>query len=450
MLRSAFFAMLAGAVLLPAAEYQVGVATAVITPHEPIYLSGYGGRDHPSEGVIMDLKAKALVIRDKGGSRVAIVTMDLIGIPRGLSDMVAARVEKQYGIPRSHLVLNASHTHTGPLLAGNLETMFELSPQQRQVVDEYSRNLADTLVNIVGAAAGKLEPANLWFGNGTADFAINRREPTPEGVKIGLNPAGPTDHDVPVLKITGADGKLRVVLFGYACHNTTLTALFYKLSGDYAGFAQQYVEKAQPNTVAMFMELCGGDQNPNPRSKLEYAEQHGKELGTEVVRVAGTKLQRVSGPIRAAFRITDLAFAHHTRSTFEERLNDKNVYRVRNARNMLKAYDENRPVRSYPYPVQALSFGKDLTMVALGGEVVVDYSLRVKKEYGAKGLIVAGYSNDVMSYIPSKRILDEGGYEADDSMVYYGQPGRYRDDVEERIFESLADVLKRVGRAPAR
>jgi neutral ceramidase len=442
--------LLAHAAALPAlpaaAEYQAGTAVAAITPREPIFLSGYGSRNRPSEGVLQEIYAKALVIRHKGGSQAAIVTLDLIGVPRPLADMVAARVEKQYGIPRASLVLNCSHTHTGPLVGGNLESMFELDPQQRRVVEEYTRNLADTLVAVVGAAAGKLEPANLWFGNGRAGFAINRREFTPKGVVIGRNPEGPTDHDVPVLKVAGPDGRLRAVLFGYACHSTTLTGEFYQISGDYPGFAQEELEKAHPGAVAMFLALNGADQNPNPRSKLEYARRHGGELAAEVDRVLGTKMAAVRGPVRAAFRIMDLPFAHHTRSDFEARVADANAFRARHARAMLKAYDENRPLRSYPYPVQAVAFGRDLTLVALGGEVVVDYALRLKREYGAKGLVVAGFSNDVMSYIPSRRILDEGGYEAEDSMIYYGLPGRYREDVEERVFEALRDVLKRVGR----
>jgi hypothetical protein len=210
--------------------------------------------------------------------------------------------------------------------------------------------------------------------------------------------------------------------------------------------AKKAIEDGNPGVTAMFLQLCGADQNPNPRSSLELAEQHGKALATEVTRVAGGQMQRVDGNIKAAFQIVDLAFAHHTRSTFEAQLNDSNKFRVRNAKAMLKTYDDGHPVRTYAYPVQAVSFGKDLTLVALGGEVVVDYDLRIKKSYGSKGMVVAGYSNDVMAYIPSARVLKEGGYEANESMVYYGQPGPWREDVEERIFTGLDQVMKRVGR----
>ena len=431
---------------LAAADYKAGIGRIIITPEKPIYMSGYAGRDHPSEGALHDLWAKALAIEDRKGARVVLVSTDLIGLPRSVSDIVAARVQKEYGIDRAHLALNSSHTHTGPLIRHNLEILFELGPEDSQVVTEYTAKLTDNLVAVVGAALQDLSPADLSFGNGRATFAINRRQNNPKGVIIGENPAGPTDSDVPVLKITGPDGKLRAVLFGYACHNTTLTGQFYKLSGDYAGFAQIAIEKANPGATAMFFILCGADQNPHPRSKLELAEQHGAALASEVDRVLGEKLVRVRGPVRAAFQVVELGFAPESREGFAARLNESNIYRVRHAKAMLRLYDEGNPIRRYPYPVQAIQFGRDLTLVALGGEVVVDYDLRIKREFGAKRIIVAGYSNDVMSYIPSLRVLKEGGYEADDSMIYYGLPGPYNDEVEDRIMTTVRQVMKRVGR----
>src|SRR5262245_45959130 len=107
-----------------AAEYKAGVARAVITPEEPIYLSGYANRNHPSEGKIHELWAKALAIEDRRGGRVVLVTTDLIGLPKSISDVIAARVSKEHNLERSRLVLNSSHTHTGPLIRANLQTMF--------------------------------------------------------------------------------------------------------------------------------------------------------------------------------------------------------------------------------------------------------------------------------------------------------------------------------------
>jgi len=430
---------------LAAADFKAGVARVNITPKEPIWMSGYASRTRPSEGVMQALWAKALALEDSRSGRVVIVTTDLIGLPRVISDEVAARVQKTYGLERARLLLNSSHTHTGPVVRPNLSTMYSLGEDQDRRLQEYARRLTDELVQVIGAALGDLAPARLAFAQGNTGFAINRRQPTPQGVRIGVNEKGPVDHSVPVVEVNAANGSRRAVLFGYACHNTTLTGEFYQISGDYAGYAQAELEKLFPGTTAMFLMLCGADQNPNPRSRLDLAEQHGKTLAAEVSRVLSGKLQKVRPPIRAAFQLTELPLAPHTRETFEKELASSNVPRQMRAREMLRAYDERRPVRRVPYPVQAVRFSKDLTLVALGGEVVVDYVLRARREFPNQKLVVAGYSNDVMCYIPSLRVLKEGGYEAVDSMIYYGQPGPFSDEVEETVFAAIRDVMKRVG-----
>jgi neutral ceramidase len=329
------------------------------------------------------------------------------------------------------------------MVRSNLTTMFELGVEDKARIDAYSERLREALFTVVGAALGDLAPAEVSYGSGEAGFAMNRRQFTPEGVRIGVNPQGPVDHSVPVLRVTSG-GKLKAVLFAYACHNTTLTGQNYEISGDYAGFAQADLERSAPGATALFVMLCGGDQNPEPRGTAALAEQHGGELAAAVRSVLDSKMFRVEGPIRAAYENTELDFAFHTRETFEAQLSSQNKAEVRRAQAMLAAYDDRHPVRRTLYPVQAIRFTKGPTILGLGGEVVVDYDLRVKREY-AGPLIVAGYCNDVMCYIPSKRVLGEGGYEAVDSMIYYGQPGPFAGDVEERVFAEIGKVMKRVG-----
>ncbi len=431
-----------------AAGYQAGVARVKITPEKPIWLTGYASRTHPSDGVLMDIWVKALAIQDDKGSRVVIVTTDLIGLSRSMSDLVAARIEKQYGLERSRLLLNSSHTHTAPALRATLSTMWKLNAEDNAAINEYSLKVADAIVTAAGAALGDLKPAVLSYAEGSAGFAINRRQPTAKGVIIGLNPDGPRDLTVPVLRVTSADGKVRAVLFGYNCHNTTLTGEIYKVSGDYAGFAQAAVESAHQGATALFLQLCGGDQNPEPRGTIELAQKHGQTLGGEVNRVLDGQLKPVRGPVRTAFQIIEPAFVPHTRETFEKELTNSNPAAVRRAQAMLAAYDAGKPIRRVPYPVQAIRFGKSLTVITLGGEVVVDYSLRIKRELGTdkEPVIVAGYSNDVMCYVPSLAVLKSGGYEAVDSMMYYGQPGPFTEDIEETVVGAARNVAKRVGR----
>lgn len=208
-----------------AADFQAGVARVKITPPVPFYLSGYGARTNPATVVRSDLWAKALALQDKKGGRVVLVTTDLIGLPREITDVVAELVQRRHGLLRSQLLLNSSHTHSGPVVWSNLRLLFNFTPAEKERAVQYAAKLTDDLTALVGSALADLAPAKLSCGHGAANFAVNRRQPTPKGFIIGVNPDGPVDHDVPVLKVVGEKGELRAVLFGYACHNTTVPML---------------------------------------------------------------------------------------------------------------------------------------------------------------------------------------------------------------------------------
>ena len=442
----ALFCLLLSA--LPAAEWKAGMARGSITPEGPIWMSGYAARTRPSDGVLQDLWAKALALEDPKGHRVVFVTSDLIGFPRRITDAIAAQAMKQYGLERAQLVFNSSHTHSGPVVRPNLETMYDLPPDQWAAIDRYGQQLTATVLTIIGTSIGQLAPARITYHEGEAAFAINRRQATAKGVILGSNPTGPIDHTVPVLRVSDLHGKLLGAMFGYSCHNTTLTGEFHQIAGDYAGFAQAEFERAHPGTIGMFLMLAGGDQNPSPRSKNELAVQHGKALAAATEEAMAKPGIPISGNLRVAFHLVDLPLAHHTREDFERELTDTNKFKVRRAKVMLATYDRKLPVRKVAYPVQAIRLGKTVTYVPLGGELVVDYALQTKAAFPKEKIVVAGYSNDVMCYISNKRILQEVGYEAVDSMIYYGMPGPFAPEVEDVLTASIHRVLGRVGVKP--
>jgi len=436
--------------------FKAGVARTLITPQVPIRMSGYAARSKPSEGVLHDLWAKALALEDQRGNKVVILTADLIALPAELCQQVAAHLKAKHALERSQLLCNASHTHSGPMVWPNLRVM-DGDDEQRKVIQQYTEQLRSKLIQLCDAALADLKPARLAVGAGRCTFAVNRREPTDGGVRIGQNPKGPVDHTVPVLRVETPEGKLRAVLFGYACHTTTLGPDIYQINGDYAGFAQSELEKKYPEATAMFIMLCGGDQNPYPRGKVEHAQQYGRALADEVQRVlAGDAgqggrepLRPVKSHIATAFEVAMLDFPPHDRETFQKELQNPNRYRQRRAALMLEAYDRGEPVRSVACPVQAVRLGDELVLVAIAGEVVIDYALRLKREYPQHNLVVAGYSNDVPCYIPSVRVLREGGYEPVDSMIYYGLPGPLAETVEEKVIAASHNVLRQVGILPA-
>lgn len=425
--------------------FRAGVARVKITPDLPVWLNGYANRTHPSNHVMQDLWAKALALDDGKSGRIVIVTADLLFLPREITGQVAERCEKQFGLKRSQLLFNASHTHSGPAIWPKIRVLFDMSPADAEKAQRYAVKLMDQLTGIVGESLRDLSPATLSFSRDEADFAINRRLAQLEKLYPDRHFPAPVDHSVPVICITGRDGKLRAILFGYACHNTTLTGDFYEVSGDYAGYAQAALERSHPGAQAMFLELCGGDQNPDPRSRIDLPEKHGDELAAAVERALSKPQSSLTAPLRTSYEVTQLAFAPHTRAMFEEESKSSDAFKVRRAKLMLQTYDRGHPIRSVPYPVQVVRFGEGFALLALGGEVVNDYSIRAHREYPGLNLVVAGYSNDVMSYIPSLRVLREGGYEASGAMVYYEQPGPYTDRVEEEIFDAIHRTLGKVG-----
>ncbi|HNQ87787.1 MAG TPA: neutral/alkaline non-lysosomal ceramidase N-terminal domain-containing protein [Verrucomicrobiota bacterium] len=428
-----------------AASFDAGVARACITPPMPFWLTGYAARTNPAPKVRSDLWAKALALRDARGQRAVIVTTDIIGLPAELSDAVARRLEEEHGLRRSDALFNSSHTHAGPVVWPNLKVMFDLDPSEQARALDYTRQLTRTLVEVAGRALDQLRPARLAAGVGSAGFAMNRRQPVGSAVRIGENPVGPVDHSVPVIEVTTPDGGLLAVLFGYACHNTTLGGNFYEIDGDYAGAAQREIEKAHPGATAMFLMLCGGDQNPRPRGTYDHVTSHGHQLAAAVERVLGGTLTPLPPRLRSAWHAATLEFAPHDRARFETEAAGTHVFQQRRARLMLEAYDRGQPIRTLEYPVQALRLGDTFTLLALGGEVCIDYVHRARHQYPGEMLAVAGYCNDVSCYIPSRRVLDEGGYEPADSMIYYAQPGPLRDTVEETVFGAIDRVLAQVG-----
>lgn len=362
-------------------------------------MAGYAGRKEPAEGTEQELFGKAIAIEDREGNRVVSVTLDLIGVLEELRTAVATAVHLKYQLPPHALLMNASHTHCGPAYG-------------REDAKDYFDSLTATLVELVGQALKELAPANLSYSFASCSVAMNRRTPTDNGFVNHPNPNGPVDHTVPVLSVRNPDDDaLRAVVFGYACHNTTMG--FLRWLGDYAGYAQENIERDHPGVIALFMMGCGGDQNPYPRSELKYAQMHGRSLATAVeaaLEINQTTLRHqtlVHGPLSSVMESVNLEFAASDRSDFA-------------------------------YPVQVIRFGDDLMMVALGTEVVVDYALRLKRELttpDGPAIWVAGYSNVYSGYIPSKRVLLEGGYEA--------RSRPWKPDLEERIVAKVHELVDR-------
>lgn len=419
----------------------IGVARVDITPDYAIRLSGYGSRRAESEGVAQRIWAKALAIGSDDEGPAVLITVDNCGVSAAIRADVLRRLEPRTSVTSERFAIASSHAHTAPMLFGVLPNLFsmDIPPEHQAKIERYTRELTDRLEQVALAALADRRPGHLAWGVGQAGFGNNRR-----------TPGGPVDHDLPVLRLTGVNGGLRAVLVSYACHCTTLGGEFNQICGDWAGYAQEHLERDHPGVTALVAIGCGADQNPKPRPGLELAQRHGQEIATAVSRVLSGKLSPIEGRLACRTKLIQLPYDRlPTREEWETLSNSKSAPIAYHARKNLARLQAGLllPTR-LPYLVQVWSLGSDLAMVFLPGEVVVDYGLRLKKEFDRQRLWVNAYANDIPCYIPSRRVLTEGGYEGGGAMVYYDRPTKFAAPVEQLIIEAVHELMPRQFLAP--
>ena len=431
------------------AAWKIGLARVKITPTEPVRMAGYGSRDHASTGVASELHAKALAIEDRNGQRAVIVTSDVIGFTAAFAEPVCRRIAERTGLDRSRILLNASHTHTGPTLTLDDDEVEGFTREDTAATVRYTRRLQDTLVDLVVRSFKGLEPARLSWGLGVAPFVMNRREFTERGVVLGFNPRGHIDRSVPILRVDTPDGKMRAVLYGAACHNTTLTGRHYEISGDFAGYSQVLIEREHPGAQAMFMQGCAGDANPHPRGSEAFARQHGDTLGREVMRILDAELRPVRGPLRIAFKRVALPLQPAPSRSQLDRWAKGGGWRGFVGKQMTALLErEGALPTTYTTPFTVWQFGGDLTLVGLPGEVVVDYVTLIEKALGPRRLWIAAYCNDVFGYLPSAKVLSEGGYET--RGLYSGGIGFFTAQAQDVATAAVLEMARSVGRPMVR
>ncbi len=427
--------------------WQAGTSRRVISPQNDVWLAGYGTK-RVNETKIHDIWVKVLALKDPTRKRVVMVTTDHMGMSRSVYERIYFKVNQRFGIARADFMITFSHNHSGPCLSDDLVDYYPSDDAQKKAVNEYTEWMEIQVVEAVGDALSGLKPANLFMGEGKCTFAVNRREnpqsEVPKMIEKGIPFKGAVDHYVPVLTIKSKRGRLIGVLFGYACHPTTVGG--NSLMGDYPGFAQINIELKHKGVDAMFFNACGADQNPLPRGSVELCEKYGRMLSDAVEEVLSGPMKPVSPGLSTAFKFIDLPYDEMvTREKLIPIAEGRPSVQERWAKRMLKLIDQGIVFEtSYEYPVQVWRLGSELLLISQGGESVVDYSLRYKKDFGP-GTWVCGYANDMAAYIPSRRVWEEGGYEGGPHLDEYGRPAwRWAGDIEDRVAGSVHEVVNEV------
>jgi hypothetical protein len=424
--------------------WRAGVSKVAITPTQAMPMAGFASRTHNSEGMIHDLWAKALVLEDSAGKRAVMISSDLLGFPKVISDNIRNKLKAKFGLNRDQILLNSSHTHSAPVLDAALADIYILDKEQLESITRYSNLLEEQIVKLVGEGIKNLEPAELFIQNGVTRFQVNRRNNNAVTLTQLSELQGPNEYAVPVIKVLNSKGDIKAIAFGYACHPTVLNG--YQYSGDYPGFTQIELEKAHPGATALFFQGAGADQNPLPRNTVPLARQYGKELAAAVERVLEEDMKKIPSKLVTAYSELILPLDNlPTEADLIKISKTSDVpYQKRWAERTLSELKAgSKMITSYPYPVQVWTIGNH-PLVSLGGELVVGYAINVKQMLGPDA-IVFGYSNDVMNYIPTSTILKEGGYEGDIAHVVYGLPAKWQPGIEANILNEIRRLAIEAG-----
>jgi neutral ceramidase len=451
-MRALWLLLLAGcAGLAPSgATIQAGTASIIITPEEPVMLAGYASRNKPSEGVAVDLRARALALDDK-----VLVTADIIGFGPVISQAIKAEATKRYGLAEQDLLLVGSHTHSGPVIS---ERALVDHPEQIKARDTYVDGLREKILKIIGEALKNREPAHLDWARGRGNIGMYRRVAKPDGTwAFGDNPEGTTDPDLPVMRVTASNGSLKALFFTYACHCTSVRSGkdgFYKVHPDWAICCAK-LEAKLAGTQVMFVTGCGGDIDPAAKGAISDAENNGASMQASLEEVlAKGAFKPVAGTIRSSLRRIELPLEKIDPDAVHKMTESKRPAEKKFAEG-LEGRLHKGPTCGPPisYPIVTWRFASGPVIVALAGETCVGYALRLKKELGADTVWPIGYANEVMCYIPSERVLLENGYESGWSLAYgrgvaafqmsgSGWDAPFALGLEDRIVSTVHQMLK--------
>lgn len=435
--------------------YFSGTAVRDITPPLGYRLHGHAARTGLTNAVHDRLCLKALSIGD-GERRVFVVTSDLLFLDPALAAAIKQDACRELGLAPEQVLLTAAHVHTGPFVCATTPE------EERQVPPGYLGELRRKTVEALREAAEHEEPVTLSWSRAEADIGvINRRLLTPYGIEMRPNPSGPVDREVLTLATRGRDGRLRAILFNYACHPTTIATDIAEVSADFPGAAQRLLEARHPGAVALFVNGCCGDVRPNlvadgqfRGGSFEDVDRMGKALAEAVSAALGRATPVAEGAVEGRLETVELPLALDLLPDTPEHLEQAAAHHLRRPKrdeavsgawhtpsdepavSEWKAEMAGRLARgeampvSVPMEVQVLAVG-GMRLVGLAGEIMVEIGLRIKATSGG-GALVCSCANGVKGYIPTAAALDEGGYEAK-SFLYRKYPAPYA--------SNAADVL---------
>jgi neutral ceramidase len=437
---------------------KAGFATAKITPPLGTALSGFGERDFDpagAKGVHDDLYARALYLT-QGNKEALIMGFDLLFFSREESDRFKSAIGNKIGLPPDKILLNTSHTHTGPKVGNWYYTPSD--PLYLQELEEQS-------VAAALEAKQSVCEVTLWAGETRTGVPLSRRRPLADGtVAFAPNPAGPVDDFLPFILLKSKGGSPVCLLFSVACHPSTIKGdeLAYVISADFPGAAASEIDRNLGKTAALFLQGAGGDAKPSVIGRnsdawrggnWEDVAAAGRMIASEIQAACSAGLRKVKPRLETALVETYLPLAAVPTGdelmaileSPESKAEDAPTHlRVRRmwTEEQLALLDRGYGLRTeVPVLVQGIQLGRGLRIIGVEGELVAEIGMLIRDFFGSGITFVLGYSNGAQMYIPTSKMIAQGGYEVE-SYWEYRQPAPLAEGLENFIREALAELGK--------
>ncbi len=422
---------------------KIGIASIDITPQYPVWMTGYGNRDHRSEGVYQSLNAGAISIAGDT-DEVLILTADLIGYNLAYAAAAKNRIAESTGLLLRQVVLTATHTHCAPF--------FYSMAMPGEVEKGYAEFLLNQLVHVAVTAKSQQADGAVAFSRGRSEFGVSRRLPDGEGgVRFAPNPDGPMDRDLDTLWFSNAGGELIGSLTIFGCHPTSRGG--YMLGGDYPGFLCRALSE-QTQAPSFFATGCAGNIRPWFKGEnngfntpsLEELESASRQIVEVVVQSRQEAIPVNTEGLCVTSEFHHLPYADlPDEATFRDKAENHTNPLIRHwASEMLKLSEAGGLPSSCPQEIQVVQFSEEMQAVFLGGEVLTEIGLHIKSALQPATTITVAYSNGLIAYVPGKETYDLGGYEVDGSHFYFLRPAPFAKGIEDLIVAKTVDIVKKL------
>lgn len=421
-----------------------GISKADITPQTPVFLAGFADRTHESEGVHDPLYAKAALLQ--ANKTLAIITLDLVGSDRSFIDGIKSALQDKFGLHHDEVLINFSHTHHAIAARGPVQA--EGGEFRRGSVIDFAL-LRDTLVSIVADCYAHLEEGQLLLARGTTKFGVSRRKLTEQGVQWKPTYDTEIDHDLFVLKLVDGKRQVKGIMYNYGCHPTSMSSDNYLISNDFPGKTNRVLEETYPGAAALFLQGCAGEVKPLKCAlgdsfiscTFEQMEEAGAELAQAVVRlIEQSAFAPVQGPFKTTLTEATLRMEQTPADYFEGIANNPAIGEVRRrgaARKIEQIKKGLTKERTSIY-IGVWHLDDETRLIAMEGEISTEYAMLLKQLFPGGKTIVLGYTNGVSFYVPTRKMIGEGGYEVDFHHLGGPYSGIFFPEIEDVIVGQIA------------